>query len=142
MRNAVICKVLGLGIRGDGFVIAVMRGKRKMKRLILHVKSRISQEELTALTKRMKRQWNDGLIVIPDNINYELIDEDWIEVEKAKPPQGELVLTWIEREENGSLEQTYGFGKWDGDGWIVFLQDANKVLAWTSLPEPFISGDV
>lgn len=113
-----------------------------MKRLILHVKSRISQEELAALTKRMKRQWNDGLIVIPDNINYELIDEDWIEVEKAKPPQGELVLTWIEREENGSLEQTYGFGKWNGDGWIVFLQDASKVLAWTSLPEPFISGDV
>lgn len=112
-----------------------------MKKLILTAKN-VKQEEISNIAKRMHKQWNEGLIVIPDNFTYQLIDEDWISVEKVKPPKGQLVLTWIEREENGVTEQTYGFGKWDGDGWIVYLQDANKVLAWMALPEPYISGDV
>lgn len=78
--------------------------------------------------------------MIPDDYDYQMIEEDWVDCSKTMPPKGQMVLIWIERVEGEVIEQTYGFGKWDGDGWIVFLQDAKKVLAWTSLPEPYIAG--
>ena len=112
-----------------------------MKKLIIKVKN-AKKDELTSIARRMSKQWAEGLIIIPDDYIYQIIDEDWTSVEKQAPPKGQMVLTWIEREENGTVEQTYGFGKWDGDGWIVFLQDASKVIAWMALPEPYIAGVV
>lgn len=112
-----------------------------MKKLIIKVKN-AKKDELTSIARRMSKQWAEGLIIIPDDYKYQIVDEDWISAEKQAPPKGQIVLTWIEREENGTVEQTYGFGEWDGDGWIVFLQDANKVIAWMALPEPYNTGVV
>ena len=142
MQNAVICKVLGLGIRGDGFVIAVLRGKKSMKKLILKVKDDLTQDDLGKIARKMRKQWSEGLIVIPENYNYELVSEEWVDVEKLNPPKNQTLLVWIEYEQNDTLCQSYGFGSWNGDGWTVYLQEAKRVLAWMTLPEPYLVGDV
>lgn len=77
-------------------------------------------------------------MIIPDDYKYELVEEEWVACEKMKPPEGLMVLTWIEHEIDGNLEQTYGFGTWEGDGWVVYLQEASRVIAWMQLPEPYI----
>ena len=138
MQSVVIRKDLGHGARGDGCVIAVFHGQKSMKKLIIKVKGPSNQQELSAIAKRMNRQWNNGLLIIPDDYKYELVEEEWVACEKMKPPEGQMVLTWIEHEIDGNLEQTYGFGTWEGDGWVVYLQEASRVIAWMQLPEPYI----
>ena len=116
--------------------------KKSMKKLILKVQDDLTQEDLGKIAKKMHKQWNEGLIVIPNNYKYELVSEDWVDVEKLNPPKNETLLVWIEYEEDGNLCQTYGFGSWDGDGWTVYLQEAKRVLAWMMLPMPYSVGDV
>ena len=138
MPCVVIHKDLGHGARGDGCVIAVFHGQKSMKKLISKVKGPSNHQELSAIAKRMNRQWNNGLLIIPDDYKYELVEEGWVACEKMKPPEGQMVLTWVEHEIDGNLEQTYGFGTWEGDGWVVYLQEASRVIAWMQLPEPYI----
>ena len=138
MPCVVIRKDLGHGARGDGCVIAVFHGQKSMKKIIIKVKGPSNQQELSAIAKRMNRQWNNGLLIIPDDYKYELVEEEWVACEKMKPPERQMVLTWIEHEIDGNLEQTYGFGTWEGDGWVVYLQEASRVIAWMQLPEPYI----
>ena len=109
-----------------------------MKKVILKAQLNMKNDELKVLAEDLKKQWDDGFMLVPNNFKVELVDSDWIKVEKAKPPKNEMVLTWIEYEdEDGNTCQTYGFGKFEKDGWIVYLQQADKVLAWALLPEPY-----
>ena len=108
-----------------------------MKKVILTAQLTMKQDELKKAAKDLKRQWDDGFMLVPNHFKVQIVEGDWVAVEEGAPPEGEMVLTWIEYESDGNICQTYGFGRYDGDGWIVYLQQANKVLAWSSLPEPY-----
>ena len=137
--NAVIYQVRGHCMRGDGCVIAVLRGEKSMKKVILKTKTMIKPDILKMMAEDFKRQWDDGFIIVPNNFAVQLVDEDWTDVEKMIPPEGKMVLIWMEYEDGENVCQTYGFGKYEGDGWTVYLQQATRILAWMLLPEPFQS---
>lgn len=108
-----------------------------MKKVILSAQLPLTQKELEILNQDMQKQWDDGFMLIPNNFKVQLVDEDWTAVESGTPPKGQVVLIWMEYEDGEHLGQTYGFGKFDGDGWIVYLQQAKRILAWMTLPDPF-----
>ena len=111
-----------------------------MKKIILQSRLAMKEEELQKLSTKMKKQWNEGFMVVPSVFKVQLVDEDWIPVEKMTPPKGQTVLIWIEYEDEGKTCQTYAFGSYD-DGWTVYLQDASYVYAWAVLPEPYVIND-
>lgn len=78
-------------------------------------------------------------MLVPDNFMVQLVDEDWKRVEEYLPQTNDMVLIWIEYQDGDNICQTYGFGRYEEDGWIVYLQQATKVLAWMSLPDPYKS---
>lgn len=123
-------------------MIAVVRSKKSMKKLILKVKGKKSSEEMASLTKRMNRQWNNGLIVIPEEVSYQMIEEEWINCEKCVPKEGETVLVWAEYEKDGEIGHTYDFGTVQKNGWSVCFEETKRVIAWMPLPEPYKVGDV
>ena len=110
-----------------------------MKKVILKTKTMIKPDMLKMMTEDFKRQWDDGFIIVPNNFAVQLVDEDWTDVEKMNPPEGKMVLIWMEYEDGKNICQTYGFGKYEDDGWTVYLQQATRILAWMLLPEPFKS---
>lgn len=119
-------------------MITVLRGKGSMKKVILKAQTKLKPKELKVLTEDFKKQWDEGFMVVPNNIKVELVDSDWIPVEKS-PPQGEMVLIWAEHEDEETVSQTYGFGMYEGDGWVVYVTAATKILAWCPLPGPYKS---
>ena len=108
-----------------------------MKKVILKAQLNMKQAELEGYAQKLKKQWDEGFMLVPSHFKVQLVDGDWIAVEKSSPPSGQMVLIWMEYENNDKVCQTYGFGQYDGDGWIVFLQQATRVLAWATLPEPY-----
>lgn len=117
-------------------MIAVLRGK-SMKKVILKATAQISPNQLDILSKDLNDQWENGFMVVPDYFKVQLVDAGWTQVEKQAPPLNQLVLVWMEYENGENTCQTYGFGKYDGDGWIVYLQAATQIIAWAFLPEPY-----
>lgn len=109
-----------------------------MKKVILKAQLNMKQKELELLAQDLKAQWDEGFMLVPNHFKVQLVDEGWIDVNKSTPPKGQMVLVWMEYEDNGNTCQIYGFGQYDGDGWIVFLQEATQVLAWSTLPEPYV----
>lgn len=116
-------------------MFAVLRGK-SMKKVIITAHCSMKPAQLKVLTDDLKRQWDDGFMVVPATMKVELVDSDWIPVEKS-PPEGEIVLVWTERENENTVSQTYGFGKFEGDGWVVYVTEATRILAWAPLPSPY-----
>ena len=137
--NAVIYQVRGHCMRGDGFVIAVLRGSKSMKKVILKFKTKVKPETVKLLAEDLKRQWDEGFMLVPDNFIVQLVDEDWKRVGEYLPQSNDMVLVWIEYQDGDNICQTYGFGRYEEDSWIVYLQQAIKVLAWMSLPDPYKS---
>ena len=109
-----------------------------MKKDILKAQLNMKQKELELLAQDLKAQWDEGFMLVPNHFKVQLVDEGWIDVNKSTPPNGQMVLVWMEYDDNGNTCQTYGFGQYDGDGWIVFLQEATQILAWSTLPEPYV----
>ena len=110
-----------------------------MKKVILKFKTKVKPETVKLLAEDLKRQWDEGFMLVPDNFMVQLVDEDWKIVEEYLPQTNDMVLVWIEYQDGGNICQTYGFGRYEKDGWIVYLQQAKKVLAWMSLPDPYKS---
>ena len=108
-----------------------------MKRVILKAQTLIKETELKVLAKDLNEQWDQGFMVVPDFFKVELVDEGWTAVEDDLPEPGRVCLVWMSYEDNGKTCQTYGFAKHEGDGWVVYLQKAKKILAWTALPAPY-----
>lgn len=128
--------VLGDYIRGDGCVIAVFRGL-KMKKVIVMASGAIKQKELKVLTESLKRQWDEGLMVVPNCFEVKVIDE-WIKCEKALPAEGQMVLIWYEYQEDEKAYENYGFGWIEKNEWLVcYAERVTRVIAWSSLPEPY-----
>lgn len=129
--------VLGDYIRGDGCVIAVLRGPRSMKKVIVKASIAMKQRELNELTTRLKKQWDEGFMVIPNCFDVHLVD-DWINCDKALPKEGEMVLIWYEYNEDSKVYQNYGFGWIKGNEWLVcYATNVSRVIAWSSLPAPY-----
>lgn len=61
-------------IRGDGCVIAVLRGS-KMKKVIVKASVAMKQKELKELAVSLKKQWDEGLMVIPSCFKVKVVDE-------------------------------------------------------------------
>ena len=117
-------------------MIAVMRGKG-MKKVIVMATIAMKQKELKVLTEEIKKQWDEGLMVLSNCFKVTVVEE-WIKCEKALPQEGQMVLIWYEYEEEGIHYQNYGFGWIENKAWVVcYTSNASDVLAWSSLPEPF-----
>ena len=128
--------VLGDYIRGDGCVIAVLRGS-KMKKVIVKASVAMKQKELKELAVSLKKQWDEGLMIVPSCFEVKVVDE-WIKCEKALPAEGQMVLIWYEYQEDEKVYANYGFGWIEGNEWLVcYAERVTQVLAWSSLPEPF-----
>lgn len=128
--------VLGDYIRGDGCVIAVLRGS-KMKKVIVKASVAMKQKELKELAVSLKKQWDEGLMIVPSCFEVKVVDE-WIKCEKALPAEGQMVLIWYEYQEDEKVYANYGFGWTEGNEWLVcYAERVTQVLAWSSLPEPF-----
>lgn len=117
-------------------MIAVLRGKR-MKKCIVTAHIEVKQEDLDKITKRLNKQWRDGLMVLPDGFSAKVVDDEWTDVSKCVPMDGQTVLLWYEYHEDEKLCATYGFG-WLEDGrWKVCANNVDVILAWMPLPEPY-----
>ena len=128
--------VLGDYIRGDGCVMAVLRGS-KMKKVIVKASVAMKQKELKELAVSLKKQWDEGLMIVPSCFEVKVVDE-WIKCEKALPAEGQMVLIWYEYQEDEKVYANYGFGWIEGNEWLVcYAERVTQVLAWSSLPEPF-----
>lgn len=128
--------VLGDYIRGDGCVIAVLRGS-KMKKVIVKASVAMKQKELKELAVSLKKQWDEGLMIVPSCFEVKVVDE-WIKCEKALPAESQMVLIWYEYQEDEKVYANYGFGWIEGNEWLVcYAERVTQVLAWSSLPEPF-----
>lgn len=128
--------VIGDYIRGDGCVIAVLRGS-KMKKVIVKASVAMKQKELKEIAVNLKKQWDEGLMVVPSCFEVKVVDE-WIKCEKALPAEGQMVLIWYEYQEDEKVYANYGFGWIEGNEWLVcYAERVTQVLAWSSLPEPF-----
>ena len=128
--------VLGDYIRGDGCVIAVLRGS-KMKKVIVKASVAMKQKELKELAVSLKKQWDEGLMIVPSCFEVKVVDE-WIKCEKALPAEGQMVLIWYEYQEDEKVYANYGFGWIEGNEWLVcYAERVTQVLAWSSLPESF-----
>lgn len=108
-----------------------------MKKVILKATAQISPNQLDILSKDLNDQWENGFMVVPDYFKVQLVDVGWTKVGKQAPPLNQLVLVWMEYEDGENICQTYGFGQYDDDGWIVYLQEATQIIAWAFLPEPY-----
>lgn len=128
--------VLGDYIRGDGCVRAVLRGS-KMKKVIVKSSIAIKQKELKVLAEDLRKQWAEGLMVVPSCFEVKVVDE-WIKCEKALPAEGQMVLIWYEYHEDSKVYQNYGFGWIEGNKWLVcYATNVSRVIAWSSLPAPY-----
>ena len=117
-------------------MIAVMRGKG-MKKVIVKATLAMKQKELKELADRLKKEWEEGLMIVPNSFKVTVVDE-WIKCEKALPPEGKMVLIWYEYQEDEKVYANYGFGWIEGNQWLVcYAERVIQVIAWSSLPEPF-----
>lgn len=117
-------------------MIAVMRGKG-MKKVIVKATLAMKQKELKELADRLKKEWEEGLMIVPNSFKVTVVDE-WIKCEKALPPEGKMVLIWYEYQEDEKVYANYGIGWIEGNQWLVcYAERVIQVIAWSSLPEPF-----
>ena len=108
-----------------------------MKKVIVKASVAMKQKELKELAVSLKKQWDEGLIIVPSCFEVKVVDE-WIKCEKALPAEGQMVLIWYEYQEDEKVYANYGFGWIEGNEWLVcYAERVTQVLAWSSLPEPF-----
>ena len=108
-----------------------------MKKVIVKATLAMKQKELKELADRLKKEWEEGLMIVPNSFKVTVVDE-WIKCEKALPPEGKMVLIWYEYQEDEKVYANYGFGWIEGNQWLVcYAERVIQVIAWSSLPEPF-----